>query len=158
MNGIRVMLADDHTVVREGLRTLLSLEDDIEVVAEAHDGAEALRMAHEVAFDVAVMDVGMPDVDGVNATRQILEAVPCAAVLALSVHRDRRFVIGMLAAGAKGYLLKNCAGDELARAIREVANGRLYISPQVSEIVAEDYVRRVQRTEEPSLLLSLIHI
>jgi DNA-binding NarL/FixJ family response regulator len=152
MSTIRVLLVEDHTIVREGLRTLLSLEKDIEVVAEASDGAEAVRLVHDVELDVAVMDVAMPHLNGVDAARQMLQAVPEMAILALSVHRDRRLVMGMLAAGAKGYLLKNCPGEELAKAIRLVAKGQVYISAQISRIVAEDYVNRVQSAQHSSLL------
>lgn len=151
MKRLRVLLADDHTIFREGLRMLLSIEPDIEIVGEADNGTEAVRLTGKLKPHLVVMDIGMPDLNGIDATRTILETVPDARVLGLSVHNDRRFVMGMLGAGAKGYLLKNCAGEELVRAIRDVMSGRVYVCSQVSGVVVEDYVRKVQGTGAPSL-------
>lgn len=152
MNKVRVLLADDHTIFREGLRALLSLEKNIRVVGEADNGAEALRLSQALKPHVVVMDIGMPDLNGVEATRKIMETVPDVRVLGLSVHKDRRFVMGMLGAGAKGYLLKNCAGEELVHAIRKVMAGEIYVCGQVSGVVVDEYVRQVQGGGEPSLL------
>ena len=152
MKKIRVLLAEDHMVVREGLKTLLSLEEDIEVVGEASDGLEAVRLTKELKVHVVVMDIGMPKLNGVDATRKILETAPECRIVGLSVHKDRRFVKGMLTAGAKGYLLKNCAGEELVEAIRQVAAGQVYLSSQVSGVVVEEYVRQIQGDEAASLL------
>lgn len=152
MKKVRVLLADDHTIVREGLRTLLSLEKDIQVAGEAGDGLEAVRLAGELKPRVVVMDIGMPDLNGIDATRRILDVDPSVGVIGLSIHSDRRFVMGMLAAGAKGYLLKNCASEELIHAIRAVAAGRVYLGSRIREVVAEDYVRQLQGTEKRSLL------
>lgn len=152
MNKVRVLLADDHTIFREGLRVLLSLENDLLVVGEADNGAEALRLTQELKPHVVVMDIGIPNLNGVEATRKIMETAPDVRVLGLSVHKDRRFVMGMLAAGAKGYLLKDCAGEELVRAIRKVMAGEIYVCSQVSGVVVDEYVRKVQGGGEPSLL------
>ena len=152
MKMLRVLLVDDHTIVREGLRTLLLMEKDIEVVAEAEDGNAAVRMAQKTKPDVVVMDVGMPNLNGVDATYGILKAVPNTPVIALSVHSDRRFVKGMLTAGARAYLLKNCAGEELIAAIRAVVAGQVYVSPQVSGVVVNEFVRQLQGERSRSLL------
>ena len=137
---MRVLLADDHNIVRSGLRRLLDAEPDIEVVAEASDGREAVELATQQSVDVVVMDLAMPNLNGVEATRQILAQSPAPKVIVLSMHLDRRFVAGALQAGASGYLLKDCAAEELVSAIRSVAAGRTYLSPQISEVVVEDYV------------------
>lgn len=156
MKKLRVLLADDHTIFREGLRMLLSQEKDISVVGEASDGAEAVRLAGELNPHAIVMDISMPGLNGVDATRLILEKDPAVCVIALSVHKDRCFVLGILNAGAKGYLLKNCAGEELVAALRSVMGGEIYLGSQVSGMVAEDYVRQIQGLGEPSLA-SLTH-
>jgi len=137
---MRVLLADDHKIVRSGLRRLLDAEPDIEVVAEASDGREAVELATQQSVDVVVMDLAMPNLNGVEATRQILAQSPATKVIALSMHSDRRFVARALQAGASGYLLKDCAAEDLVSAIRAVAAGRTYFSPQISEVVVEDYV------------------
>ena len=151
MKRIRVVLADDHTIVRDGLRALLSLEKDIEVVGEAGDGVEAVRLARELNPHVVVMDFGMSNLNGVEATRQISETAPDIHVIGLSVHKVRRWVTGMLMAGAKGYLLKNCAGEELVNAIRSVMAGQIYLDHQVARVVVDDYVRQLQGADVPSL-------
>ena len=153
MKKVGILLADDHTIFREGLRMLLSLENDLHVVGEAENGTDAIRLTKELKPHIVVMDVGMPNLNGVEATRTILETTPEVRVLGLSVYKDRRFVMGMLSAGAKGYLLKDCAGEELVRAIRNIMADQIYISSQVTGVVVEDYVRQVQSRGEPSLLL-----
>jgi DNA-binding NarL/FixJ family response regulator len=140
--AIGVLLADDHKIVREGLRTLIEKQPDIEVVAEAEDGPTAVRLACELTPQVVIMDISMPGLNGVDATRQILEQSPEVRVIALSMHRDRRFILEMLKAGALGYLLKNCAFEEISHAIRTVAAGGTYLSSTISDIVVKDYVRR----------------
>jgi DNA-binding NarL/FixJ family response regulator len=135
----RVLIADDHRIVREGLRGLIEKDADLEVVAEAEGGREAVRLAGELAPDVVIMDVSMPDLNGMEATRQIAKTVPAAKVIALSMHSDRRFIAGMFSAGACGYLLKDCAFDELVRAVRAVAAGGAYLSPAVAGTVLKDY-------------------
>ena len=135
---IRVLIADDHTIMRAGLRSLLEKEDQIEVVAEAENGRKALQLAVAHKPDVVVMDVSMPDLNGIEATSQVLESLPEAKVIALSMHTDKRFVMGMLRAGASGYLLKDCASQELANAIVSVASNKKYLSPDIAGMVIED--------------------
>ena len=144
---MRVLLADDHNIVRSGLRRLLDAEPDIEVVSEASDGREAVELATQQSVDVVVMDLAMPNLNGIEATRQLLAQSPAPKVIVLSMHLDRRFVAGALQAGASGYLLKDCAAEELVSAIRSVAAGRTYLSPQISEVVVEGYVSGLAEDE-----------
>jgi DNA-binding NarL/FixJ family response regulator len=140
---MRILLADDHRIVREGLRTLLNSEADMKVLAEAANGREAVKLAEELAPDVVVMDVAMPDLNGIEATRQIRAKFPQTRVIALSMHTDRRFMSEMLRAGASGYLWKDGAFDELALAIRTAMSGKVYLSPHIADVVVDDYVRRL---------------
>jgi two-component system response regulator NreC len=141
--AIRIVIADDHQILRQGLRTLLEKEPDMEVVAEAEDGRKTVALVKEVIPHVVIMDVNMPDLNGIEASRQILAEFPEVKIIALSMHADRRFVINMLKAGAQGYLLKDCAFEELAQAIRLVMANKTYLSPGVAEIVVKDYVQRL---------------
>ena len=141
--GIRVLLVDDHQIVRDGLRSLLGKQMDIEVVGEAENGRDAIALARELSPQVVVMDIGMRELNGIDATRALLSEYPDVKVVALSMHSDRRFIAEMLSAGASGYLLKDSAFDELAAAIRAVTGGRTYLSPGVTGTVIDDYVRRV---------------
>jgi DNA-binding NarL/FixJ family response regulator len=145
---IRVLIADDHTIMRAGLRSLLEKEDDIAVVAEAENGRRAVQLAVEHKPDVVVMDVSMPDLNGIEATAQLLESLPDVKVIALSMHTDKRFVMGMLRAGASGYLLKDCASQELANAIVSVASNKKYLSPDIAGLVIEDSLYGGQQEEE----------
>ena len=138
---ITVVLADDHQIIRDGLRALISLQADMEVVAEASDGRSTAQAVVEYAPDVVVMDISMPDLNGIEATRQIRQRNPRVKILALSMHSDRRLIAGMLTAGARGYVLKDCAFDEIAQAIRTVAAGKTYLSPSIADIVVEEYVQ-----------------
>ena len=147
--GIKVLIADDHKIVREGLRALLDGETDMSVCGEAEDGRTAVETARKLRPGVVLMDVVMPDLDGVQATRQIVAACSGTKVIALSMHADRRFVEGMLEEGAKGYLLKECPFEELARAIRTVTAGKTYLSPGIAGVVVEDCVRCASRTRSP---------
>ena len=147
----RILLADDHSIVRQGIRSLLENQQDMDVVAEADSGRTAVEMARALRPDVVLMDISMPDLNGVEATRQVLEAVPEAKVIALSVHSDRRYVKGLLSAGAIGYLLKDCAFEELVRAVRAVVSGQAYLSPRVAGIVVEDSVRAELVTRSQNL-------
>ncbi len=152
---IRVLLADDHKIVREGLRFILEMESDINVVAEAGNGRMAVQLAMEVEPDVAVIDIAMPDMNGIEATRRILCEKPDIKILALSMHSARRFVEEALSAGAKGYLLKDCASEELVRAIHTVAANETYLSPKVADMIVKDYMKRLPDSESPaSTLLS----
>ena len=138
---IRVLIADDHQIVRQGLRTLLEKEPDLKVVAQSEDGRNTVRLARELGPEVIIMDVAMPDLNGIEATRQIVTEMPQVKVIALSMYADRRFVANMLKAGASGYLLKDCAYEELVRAIRTVLAHKTYLSPGVTDIVVKDYVQ-----------------
>lgn len=138
----RIMLADDHQIVREGLATLLEQEGDMRVVGTAADGRAAVKLAAELLPDVVVLDVGMPGLNGIEAARQITGALPATKILALSMHSDRRFVLEMLRAGASGYLLKDCAFDELAHAIRTIVAGQTYLSPRIAGVVVEGLVQQ----------------
>jgi DNA-binding NarL/FixJ family response regulator len=139
--AIKVLIADDHQIVRQGLRTLLEREPDLKVVAQSEDGRTTVRLARELAPEVIIMDVAMPDLNGIEATRQIVTERPQVKVIALSMYADRRFVVNMLKAGASGYLLKDCAYEELVRAIRVVLAHKTYLSPGVTDIVVKDYVQ-----------------
>ena len=134
---IQVLLADDHKIVRDGLRVLIERCHDMQVIAEAEDGRKALQLARKYKPDVVIMDISMPDLNGTNATRQIKDRSPGIQVLALSAHADRRFVTGILAAGAAGYILKDSAFEELCRAIHTVAGKQVYLSPAVAGGVVE---------------------
>ena len=138
--SIRVLIADDHKIMLAGLRSLLEKQTDFEVVGEAENGRKAVQMAQEEKPDVVVMDVSMPDLNGMEATIQIIESLPKTKVIALSMHSDKRFVMGMLRAGAYGYLLKDCASQELANAIVQVAGGKKYLSPEVTGVVIDDFL------------------
>lgn len=138
---IRVLLADDHDIVREGLKSLLAMEPDVEVVADVSDGRTAVRMARELTPDVVVMDIGMPDLNGIDATRQITQELFPVRVLCLSMHTEKHMIGAVLQAGASGYLVKNCAARELNVAIRTVASGKTYLSPDIAGAVVQEYVR-----------------
>ena len=143
---IRIMLADDHQIVRQGLRGLLEAEPDIEIIAEADNGRNVLKLAQELLPDVIIMDLSMPELNGIEATRQILSGAPDVKVIALSMHSDSLFVLNMIKAGALGYLLKDCALEELVKAIRAVFDHKTYLSPGVSDIVIRDFVTGWQTT------------
>ncbi len=152
---IRILLADDHKITREGLGSLINKQSDMEVVAEAENGRGAVVLAKELKPDVIIMDVSMPGLNGIEATKQILSESGNVKVIALSMHSDNLFVSEMLKSGASGYMLKDCAFEELDRAIREVVGGHTYLSPTISGVVVEDYVRKLNKSEaEESNLLS----
>jgi DNA-binding NarL/FixJ family response regulator len=140
---IRIILADDHRIIRDGIRVLLAGLDGMEVIADVGDGRTAVKLAAELKPDVIVMDIGMPDLNGMEATRQIKAQAPGVQVIGLSMHRDVRFVSEMLRAGASGYLLKESAFEELARAIRAVTRHETYLSPGISGVIVQDYVSRL---------------
>jgi DNA-binding NarL/FixJ family response regulator len=135
--SVRVLLADDHKMMRQALRALLDRENDIAVVAEAGNGAEVVSMAREFAPDIVVMDIGMPGLNGFEATKQLLACQPGVKVIALSAYSDKRFVQGMLEAGAVGYVIKSAAGEELTRAIRTVRADQSYFCPEIAAVLAE---------------------
>ncbi|MGB7721152.1 MAG: response regulator transcription factor [Bryobacteraceae bacterium] len=145
MMPIRILLADDHTVVRDGLRALLERQPDMTVVAEAADGRDSVRLAEEQSPDVVVMDITMPNMNGIEATRRILAANPRTAVVILSMHQDESYVLRSLKAGAKGYLLKDSLRSDIVDAIRAVSQGRSFLTRKISRIMQEDYVRQMER-------------
>ncbi len=134
-------MADDHGIIRQGIRLLLEQEPDIEVVGEAGDGRQAMEEAKRLRPEVVIMDITMPNLNGVDATRRLVSQLPDTKVIALSIHSGRHFVADMLRAGASGYLLKECLADELVRAIRTVVAGQVYLSPAAAKAVVETYVK-----------------
>ncbi len=135
--SIRILLADDHAMLRQSLRQVLEHEGDITIVAEASNGPDALRLAKEMAPDVAVMDISMPGLDGINATRRLIADTPKLKVLALSAHAERHFVLQMVSAGARGYLVKTAGVNEIIKAIRTVAADQPYLSHDAANAMAE---------------------
>ncbi len=147
---ISILLADDHKMIRDGLKSLIKKEKDIEVAAVAKNGREAIILTEEINPDIVVMDINMPDLNGIEATRQIVKLKDPPGVIALSVYTSRRFVSDMLRAGASGYLVKECAFEELADAIRIVADNKCYLSPQIHGVVIKD-LQNKSRIETPSV-------
>jgi two-component system, NarL family, response regulator NreC len=143
----RVLLADDHSVVRQGLRVWLERSGTIEVVAEAADGRDAVRMAEELAPDIVIMDIAMPLLNGIDATAQITRRNPHTKVIILSVHADESYILRALNAGAKGYLLKEATENDLLPAVASVQLGKPYFSPSIARILLEDYVRALQQNQ-----------
>jgi DNA-binding NarL/FixJ family response regulator len=140
---IRIFLADDHALVRHGFRMILAAQPDMEIAGEAGNGREAVELAEKLKPDVVVMDVTMPELNGIEATRRLIELSPRTRVLALSMHKDAVYVREILRAGARGYLLKDSADADLLAAVRAVAKGEGYLSPGVSDAVLSDYRRHV---------------
>lgn len=144
----RVVLADDHEMLRAGLRSLLAKERDLEVVGEASDGRQAVELVTQHAPDLAILDIGMPNLNGIEATRQIRATVPKTKVIALSMHAGAQYVSRMLEAGASGYVLKDSAYEELVQAIKAVVSGNVYLGKGIAGVVVDDYVRRIGATPE----------
>jgi DNA-binding NarL/FixJ family response regulator len=140
---IRILLADDHVMVRQGFRLILAAQPDMEIVGEAGNGREAVELAEKLQPDVVVMDVAMPELNGIEATRRLASSTPHTRVLALSMHKDSVYVREILRAGARGYLLKDSVAADLVSAVRAVASGEGYLSPGVSDSVLDDYRRHV---------------
>jgi DNA-binding NarL/FixJ family response regulator len=143
MKRIRILLADDHAVVRQGFKMILAAQPDMEIVGEAGNGREAVELAEKLHPDILVMDVAMPELNGIEATRRVVSSLPHSRVVALSMHKDSVYVREILRAGARGYLLKDSVADDLVAAIRAVASGEGYLSPGVSNAVLDDYRRHV---------------
>lgn len=148
---IKVLLADDHAMIRQGLRLLIEKQPDIELVFEAKDGREAVEHVRELLPEVVIMDLSMSNLNGIEATRQIVNEFPHTKVIALSIHSNNRFVADMLRAGASGYVLKECLFEELVQAIHIVKEGKNYLSPQITGIVVEDYIKRITRVVDSPL-------
>ena len=142
---IRILLADDHTIMRRGLRLLLERQPGFEVVGEAADGRQAAERAEETKPDVAVLDVAMPNMSGIEAAQRIRALLPQVAIVILSMHSDEGYVLRALKAGARGYLLKDSAESDLIEAIKAVSEGKAFFSPEISKILVEDYVRDMKK-------------
>ena len=144
MESIRILLADDHTVMRNGLRLLLERQPNLTVVGEASDGRETVRLAESVSPDVVVMDIAMPNLNGIEAARQIIAARPEISIVILSMHSDESYVVRALKAGARAYLLKDSAEGDLIAAIHAISEGKSFFSPAISRILVEDYMRQLE--------------
>lgn len=140
---LRILLADDHTLVRQGFRKLLEERPEWEVVAEAGDGREAVRLAEQFKPDICILDVAMPLLNGIEATRQIARRVPTTRILVLSMYSDEAYVAQILQAGAAGYILKDSVGVDLIHAVSEVARGKSFFSPIIARVMLDDYVRQL---------------
>ena len=145
---IRVLLADDHTILRAGLRMMLNAQPDIEVVGEASDGRQAITEAQRLTPEVILMDITMPECNGIEATRQVKRLLPDVRVLVLTMHENEEYLFQVLRAGASGYMLKEAADTELISAIRVVSSGRFYLSPSAQTMMVSDYLQRVRTGEE----------
>jgi two-component system, NarL family, response regulator NreC len=145
MTPIRILLADDHTVIRRGLRALLERQSGFTIVAEAADGREAVELAATLDPDVAVVDIGMPNVNGIEAAGRITDKRPETAVVILSMHADESYVLRALKSGARGYLLKDSPEEDLINAINAVHQGKAFFSPVISKMLAEDYIRQIRQ-------------
>ena len=145
MNPVRILLADDHTVMRNGLRLLLERQPNLKVVGEAADGRQAVALSESANPDVVIMDIGMPNLNGIEAARQIVTHNPRTAIAILSMHSDESYVIRALKAGARAYLLKDSAEADLLAAVRALSEGKSFFSPAISRILVEDYMRQLER-------------
>ena len=145
MRKIRILIADDHGIVRKGLRLQLEQNNEFEVVGEATEGREAVRMAEELQPDVVIMDIAMPNLNGIQATTQLVKKNPQVGVIILSMYSDETYLMRTLAAGAKGYLLKDSADVDLHRAVEVVAQGKPFFSPAIADTLLEDYMRQLQQ-------------
>jgi DNA-binding NarL/FixJ family response regulator len=152
MMPAKILLADDHTIIRQGLCALLEKQPDIEVVGAAEDGRKAMELVRKLRPDIVIMDISMPSLNGIDATRQIVGKLGGTKVIALSMHSSRRFVTEMLKAGASGYILKECLFNELLEAIRVVLNGGIYLSPSITGVVVDDYLKQLTTENQPQTL------
>ena len=143
----KIIIADDHKIMREGLKALIEKQPDMEVAAEAQDGLEVTKLARKLMPQVIIMDIGMPEMNGIDATRQIISENKEIKIIALSMHSDRRFVLEMLKAGASGYLLKDSAFEELVNAVHTVMSGQSYLSPRITDIVVKEYLYNMPKSE-----------
>ena len=145
MNKVRILIADDHGIVRKGLRLQLEQHEEFQVVGEASDGREAVRLAEELSPDVIIMDIAMPNLNGIQATTQLVKKNPSLGVIMLSMHSDESYLTRTLTAGAKGYLLKDSADRDLYRAVQSVSEGKPFFSPSIAKTLLEDYMRQLQQ-------------
>ena len=152
--SIKIMVVDEHKILREGLSTLIAKQPEMEIIGEATDGREALQLVEKNTPDLILMDVTMPNLNGIEATRKIKAKKPSIEIIALSLHSDRRYVLGMIDAGASGYLLKECAFEELVRAINTVMSKKKYLSPGISDILIDEYVKKTT-TDKPTIYSKL---
>ena len=143
----KIIIADDHKIMREGLKALIEKQPDMEVAAEAQDGLEVTKLARKLMPQVIIMDIGMPEMNGIDATRQVISENKEIKIIALSMHSDRRFVLEMLKAGASGYLLKDSAFEELVNAVHTVMSGQSYLSPRITDIVVKEYLYNQPKSE-----------
>lgn len=153
-NNIRILIADDHVIVRSGIKLLLESEEGIEVVGEALDGREAIKMAKELKPDIVLMDIAMPGIDGLEATRKIKAAQPNTEILVLTMHRSEEYFFEMLKSGASGYILKGAETSDLIQGIRTVAAGEVFLYPIMAQKLVEDYLTRLNNEETTNRLLS----
>jgi two-component system response regulator NreC len=147
LKRLRILLADDHIVVRNGLRLILQQQPDFRVVGEASDGREAVRLAESEQPDVVVMDIGMPNLNGIEATRRIVSSRPKIAVAILSMHTDEGYVVRSMKAGVRAYLLKDSAEADLIAAIRAISQGKSFFSPAIRKLLQEDFIRQLEDNE-----------
>ena len=147
MGQIRILLADDHTIIRSGLRLLLEQQPDFKFVEEAADGRECVELVSIHHPEIAVLDIGMPQLNGIEATQQIVSREPRTQVVILSMHSDEGYVLRALKAGARAYILKNSAEADLIRAVRTVSEGKSFFSPVISKMLLEDYIRQIRDKE-----------
>jgi len=154
---VKILLADDHKLLREGIRSLLEKQDEFEIVGEAEDGRETVKLALNLAPDVIIMDITMPNLNGIDATAQLKKEIPDSKVVALSMHKDKNFIEEMLRAGASGYLLKENSSKELIEAINTVLANKTYLSSEINDIVVKDFVDHLAAKKElsPSKSLTL---
>jgi two-component system response regulator NreC len=152
--SINILLVDDHKIICEGLRSLIEKQSNMEVVGEAGDGQTAVKLTRELTPDVVIMDIALPELNGIDATRVITADIPEVKVIALSMHSDKRYVTGILKAGASGYLAKDCAFDELAQAIKTVVADQNYLSPKIADLLIGNYLDHITEinTSESSVL------
>lgn len=144
---VRILIADDHKIILDGLCSLLEKNDALKVIGQAADGLSAVRLAGELSPDLVIMDISLPGLNGIDATRRILEAKPGVKIIALSMHKDGRYIAEALKSGAMGYLLKESAFDELIAAIGAVMKGQCYLSASIADLVIKDYIRHLEKTD-----------
>ena len=144
---VRILIADDHKIILDGLRSLLEKNDSLRVIGQAADGLSAVHLAGELSPDLVIMDISLPGLNGIDATRRILEASPRVKIIALSMHKDGRYIAEALKSGAMGYLLKESAFDELIAAVGAVMKGQCYLSATIADLVIKDYIRHLEKTD-----------